>query len=87
MGKKIGRFPDFIIIGAQKSGTSALWYNLNKHSDIGLVRQANDSPTYNGMEMNFWGSRNESKGLDWYKSHFILPKRILSSIFLLSLEL
>lgn len=40
MSKKPLKYkPDFLMIGAQKSGTSWLWYNLRKHKDIWLTPQ------------------------------------------------
>jgi len=59
------KFPDFIIIGATKCGTTALWYNLDKHPDITMARK-----TLESVEMNFWRGPCWKKGIDWYKSKF-----------------
>ena len=59
------KFPDLIIIGATKCGTTALWYNLNKHPDIYMATKTNTS-----IEIHFWGSTNWKKGFNWYKSKF-----------------
>lgn len=61
------KFPDFIIIGAAKCGTTALWYNLDKHPDIKMALK-----TQHGIEFNFWGGNNHQfkKGIDWYKLKF-----------------
>lgn len=59
------KFPDFIIIGATKSGTTALWYNLDKHPDIFMATKGAS------VEMAFWGSRQWKRGFDWYKSKFV----------------
>jgi len=57
--------PDFLIIGAQKSGTSALYHNLNRHPSIYL-------PTSDGkIEIQFFNNeKNWQRGVNWYKSHF-----------------
>jgi len=59
------KFPEFIIIGAAKCGTTALWYNLDKHPDIHMTTKSKSS-----VEMHFWGSTAWKKGFDWYKNHF-----------------
>lgn len=58
------KYPDFIIISAFKAGTSALWYNLNKHPKIHMAKKKES------IEMNFWKSTFYKKGHDWYKSFF-----------------
>lgn len=65
--------PDFIILGAQKAGTSSLYYYLSQHPDLlpSFVKEVHyfdggidpDVDTY-------------SKGLDWYRAHFPLKARI-----------
>ncbi|MDC0835918.1 sulfotransferase domain-containing protein [Geitlerinema sp. CS-897] len=52
--------PDFIIIGAQKCGTTSLYYYLNEHPNLFLSLN---------KEVHFW-SINYEKGLDWYLAHF-----------------
>lgn len=67
------KFPDFIIIGVIRGGTTSLWYNLNKHPKIkipGPKKPTNDPNIVGPTEMHFWGSQNWKKGIDWYKSHF-----------------
>lgn len=54
------RRPDFMIIGAMKSGTTTLYHYLGKHSRIFMC--------YPKEPMFF--SRQYSKGLDWYFSLF-----------------
>ena len=63
------KFPDFIIIGATKCGTTALWYNLDKHPDIYMATKSHSS-----IEMNFWGGTKWANGFDWYKNKFIDDK-------------
>jgi len=57
----MGKFPNFIIIGAQKCGTTNLYKNLIKHPYIApaLVKEVHF------FDINF------QKGLNWYYSHFI----------------
>ncbi|MGC9502458.1 tetratricopeptide repeat protein [Baaleninema sp.] len=52
--------PDFIVIGAQKCGTTSLYYYLNEHPNLFLSLN---------KEIHFW-SINYDKGLDWYLAHF-----------------
>jgi hypothetical protein len=53
-------FPNFIILGASRSGTTSLYYNLNKHPNIheGAKKASSFFDTY------------YDNGLDFYKSHF-----------------
>lgn len=62
------KFPDFIIVGVAKCGTTPLWYNLEKHPDITMgPRSAERGKT----EMYFWGTPNyKNLGIDWYKKKF-----------------
>lgn len=57
--------PKIIIIGAAKCGTTALWYNLDKHPDIYMATRTDES-----IEMHFWQSKFWSKGLKWYSKKF-----------------
>ena len=58
-------FPDFLIIGAQKSGTSALLYNLALHPEIFIARNPLNS------ELKFFTQEKRWKrGVDWYMGHF-----------------
>jgi hypothetical protein len=52
--------PDFIIIGAQKCGTSTLFKHIGKHPDIQLPRC---------KELHFF-DENYSKGFEWYHRFF-----------------
>jgi len=65
--------PDFIIIGAQKAGTSALRYNLNKHPDIYMAtieQGGSNEPNF------FTRPKNWEKGLSWYTDLFQHPDKI-----------
>ena len=59
------KFPEIIIIGATKCGTTALWYNLNKHPDIHMATKSQTS-----IEMDFWGGIKYREGFNWYKTKF-----------------
>lgn len=52
--------PDFLIVGAQKSGTSFLYQNLASHSEVARA---------NFKEIHFFDN-NFEKGINWYRSHF-----------------
>lgn len=52
--------PDFLIIGAQKCGTSSLFYLLNQHPDLNL-------PSV--KEIQFF-TLEYDKGWNWYKKQF-----------------
>ncbi len=52
--------PDFIILGAQKAGTTTIYDNLVKHPD---VRPCDIK------EVHFF-DRNWDKGANWYRAHF-----------------
>lgn len=55
------RLPDFLIIGAQKSGTTWLADQLSRHPGIYMAPE----------EIHFFDkARNFSKGLEWYARHF-----------------
>lgn len=59
--------PDFYIIGAQKSGTTALFYYLTKHPNIPQTIK----------DIRFF-DKYYHKGLDWYRLHF--PLKISKSV-------
>lgn len=54
--------PDFLIIGAQKAGTTWLWEKLNLHPGTSLPKE---------KEIHFFGGvENYQRGADWYYNHF-----------------
>jgi hypothetical protein len=55
-----GRLPDFLVIGAMRSGTSSLARYLRAHPSICLATQ---------KEVHFF-DRNFDRGTDWYIRHF-----------------
>jgi hypothetical protein len=52
--------PNFVIIGATKSGTSSLAHHLRRHPDAFMAPQ---------KELHFF-DRNYDRALDWYRMHF-----------------
>jgi len=62
--------PDFIIIGAQKCGTSTMFHHLNKHPNIFMPRK---------KELHFF-DENYSQGLAHYLKYFS-NKRMSSTTF------
>ena len=61
--------PDFLIIGAQKSGTTSLYAHLAQHPNI--------IPPLGKKEVHYWDNpRNYKKGLLWYRAHFPLIKEL-----------
>src|SRR5207249_2276295 len=60
----VRRLPDFLIVGAQKSGTTSLYHYLSAHR---LVMPAATK------EIHFFNS-NYHRGLSWYRSHFPLNR-------------
>ncbi len=56
------RQPDFLLIGAQKSGTTWLWEMLDRHPGTALPKQ---------KELHYFGSSEiYAKGPEWYFSNF-----------------
>jgi hypothetical protein len=56
------KIPNFLIIGAAKSGTSSLYGLLRQHPQVFMSKK---------KEINFFGSDNNfQKGWDWYESFF-----------------
>ncbi len=53
--------PDFVIVGAQRAGTTSLYKYLAEHPDIGRVRL--------GKGVHYFDT-NADRSLAWYRSHF-----------------
>ena len=71
-----GRLPHFLVVGAQKAGTSALHWNLRHHPSLELVPRfqstfvsghTNDKETF---FFNGWGGQSGVRTLGDYKSLF-----------------
>lgn len=54
--------PNFVIIGAMKSGTTSLYHYLSLHPEI--VMSEKKEIKFFVKEKNYW------RGLEWYQSHF-----------------
>jgi len=71
--RRFRSLPDFLIIGAQKSGTTSLFHYLRQHPQI--ISSSRKEVDY------FDGGRsptvdNYEKGKEWYKTHFPLKLRM-----------
>jgi len=57
--------PDYLIVGAQRAGTTSLYACLLQHPNI--------LPAYKKKEIHFWDNpKNYKKGWLWYQAHFPL---------------
>ncbi|WP_062047156.1 sulfotransferase [Bacillus sp. JCM 19034] len=56
-------FPSYLIIGAQKCGTTSLYHYLIQHPQI--------NPTKTRREIHFFDTKFYGKGIEWYKNQFI----------------
>lgn len=69
----MAKLPDFIIIGAMKTGSTVLWRNLNKHPDIVMGKNPDD-PKKASTEIRFFSNAGPhhtwSKGIEWYRGLF-----------------
>ena len=64
-----GRLPSLIIIGAQKCATTSFHFYLDSHPEIGMAAD---------KELNFFIEKgNWHRGLEWYKSNFRGPQKLL----------
>lgn len=60
--------PDFLIVGAQKAGTTSLFYYLDSHPSIAGARP---------KEVHYF-TRHYQRGESWYRKHFALRRRALA---------
>jgi hypothetical protein len=70
------KFPDFIIIGETKCGTSSFFEDLAKHPDINASKPVKSRTDYEGgnlsldqKEIRFF-DRHWARGFDWYRDRF-----------------
>lgn len=60
------RLPDFLIVGAQKAGTTAARHNLARHPDVAFNTRGPDHG-----ELHFFDREDHwRRGVAWYASHF-----------------
>ncbi|XP_072368813.1 bifunctional heparan sulfate N-deacetylase/N-sulfotransferase 1b [Scyliorhinus torazame] len=72
--KTCDRLPKLLIIGPQKSGTTALYLFLTMHPDV-----TSNSPTPDSFEeLQFFNGPNYHKGIDWYMDFFPVPSNTSS---------
>ncbi len=66
------KWPDFIIIGGHRCGTTQLFLDLNQHSEITMCRWTpiTKETGYGGTEMAFWAKKNWDRGIEQYKKAF-----------------
>jgi hypothetical protein len=53
--------PDYLIVGAQRAGTTSLYKYLTQHPDVGRVRL--------GKGVHYFDT-NADRSMSWYRSHF-----------------
>lgn len=57
-----GRLPTFVVIGAMKAGTTALWQRLRRHPEVFMP---------DVKEIHYFSNPDRlERGLDWYRAHF-----------------
>lgn len=59
--------PDFLIIGAQKCGTTNFWWILNQHPDICMSKN---------KELHYFLRHTNYPDHDWYRSNFVDDGRV-----------
>ncbi|KAG5853388.1 hypothetical protein ANANG_G00072760 [Anguilla anguilla] len=75
--KTCDRFPKLLIIGPQKTGTTALYLFLGMHPD--LTSNYPSKETFE--EIQFFNGHNYHKGIDWYMEYFPLPSNTSSDFY------
>ncbi|KAI8794060.1 bifunctional heparan sulfate N-deacetylase/N-sulfotransferase 3 [Biomphalaria glabrata] len=69
--KTCDKLPSFIVVGPQKTGTTALYSFLSQHPDI-----VSNLPTPKHFEeIQFFNTNNYYLGLDWYMDFFPQPDK------------
>lgn len=67
--KTCDKWPKFLVIGPQKTGTTALYTFLSMHPLI--KSNLNSKETFE--ELQFFSGNNYYQGIDWYLDHFSRP--------------
>ncbi|XP_063316115.1 bifunctional heparan sulfate N-deacetylase/N-sulfotransferase 3-like [Pelobates fuscus] len=70
--KACDRLPKFIVVGPQKTGTTALYLFLVMHPSI--ISNSPNPKTFE--EMQFFNGNNYQKGVDWYMDFFPVPSNV-----------
>ena len=67
--KNKGKLPDFIIVGAQKCGTTTIIKSLGKHPKVHITNYTYPDKAFG--EVHFFNKKHMMlNGIDWYKSLF-----------------
>ena len=74
--KSCDRLPNFLVIGPQKTGTTALYSFLQMHPSV----ESNFPNPETFEEVQFFSGKNYINGIDWYMENF--PPRVNGSPFL-----
>jgi hypothetical protein len=70
-GSRLGRLPDFVIVGAPKAGTTSLAHYLGSHPDIFMATPK--EPDF----FNDWRDNGRwVRGVSWYRWQFRTGKRV-----------
>uniref|UniRef100_A0A4X1T838 Bifunctional heparan sulfate N-deacetylase/N-sulfotransferase 1 n=2 Tax=Sus scrofa TaxID=9823 RepID=A0A4X1T838_PIG len=75
--KTCDRFPKLLIIGPQKTGTTALYLFLGLHPDL----SSNYPSSETFEEIQFFNGHNYHKGIDWYMDFFPIPSNTTSDFY------
>ncbi|XP_061643626.1 bifunctional heparan sulfate N-deacetylase/N-sulfotransferase 1-like isoform X2 [Phyllopteryx taeniolatus] len=75
--KTCDRFPKLLVIGPQKTGTTALYLFLSMHPD--LTSNYPSKETFE--EIQFFNGHNYHRGIDWYMEYFPLPSNASSDYY------
>ncbi|KAG9281193.1 bifunctional heparan sulfate N-deacetylase/N-sulfotransferase 1 [Astyanax mexicanus] len=75
--KTCDRFPRLLVIGPQKTGTTALYLFLGMHPD--LISNYPSKETFE--EIQFFSGHNYHRGIDWYMEYFPLPSNTSSDYY------
>ncbi|KAG7458751.1 hypothetical protein MATL_G00223920 [Megalops atlanticus] len=70
--KTCDRLPKFMVIGPQKTGTTALYLFLIMHPSI----SSNFPSLKTFEEVQFFNTNNYHKGIDWYMEFFPVPSNV-----------
>uniref|UniRef100_A0A8C5LP71 Bifunctional heparan sulfate N-deacetylase/N-sulfotransferase 1 n=1 Tax=Leptobrachium leishanense TaxID=445787 RepID=A0A8C5LP71_9ANUR len=70
--KACDRLPKFLVVGPQKTGTTALYLFLVMHPSI--ISNLPNPRTFE--EMQFFNGNNYHKGVDWYMEYFSVPSNV-----------
>lgn len=68
------KFPDFIVAGCMKAGTTSMFMNLSKHPEItmsGMFGPLSPNQTKGtGTEIHYWSDKRKKFDINWYKRKF-----------------